>query len=322
MESWLQSLVPWGTQVIVWVQSHSTPWLTDVAKVFTFLGYEEFYLVLLPAVYWCLNRQIGAALVYFAMLSAWVNDTIKYIFRIPRPAGPGIQVPQGFEETSPSFPSGHAQNAVANWGYLAYRVHNWAFRILAVVIILGIGLSRIVLGVHFPEDVIGGWLIGLVLLVIYAWAEPAVSRWVIQQRLALQFALAVIVPVGLIFLHPADNQGLYPAERSITPMSALIGVGVGLIMERAWLRFQVRGPWWQRGLRLAVGLVVVVIFYGVPKLLEPQNLVYGLEALLRFGRYALVGWVAAFLCPWLFVKLRLAGQEVTAPPVVRERPAE
>jgi membrane-associated phospholipid phosphatase len=313
MESWLQSLVPWGTQVIIWVQAHSTQWLTDLAKVFTFLGYEEFYLVLLPAVYWCLNRQIGAALVYFAMLSAWVNDTIKYIFRIPRPASPHIHVPQGYVETSPSFPSGHAQNAVANWGYLAYRVRNWAFRILAIVIILGIGLSRIVLGVHFPEDVIGGWIIGLILLAIYVWAEPPASRWVARQRLALQFALAVVVPAALIFLHPADNQGLYPAEGSITPMSTLIGVGVGLVMERAWLRFQVAGPWWQRALRFGVGLVILVLFYGVPRLVLPETLAHGPEAFIRFVRYALVGWVATFLCPWLFVRLRLAGQEGTEP---------
>jgi membrane-associated phospholipid phosphatase len=313
MEQWLQSLLPWGTEVIIWVQSHSPAWLTAIAKGLTFLGYEEFYLVLLPFVYWCVHKRIGAALVYFSLLSSWVNDTIKYIFRIPRPSDPRIVVPQGYVETSPSFPSGHAQNAVANWGYLAHRFRNGIFRIVAVVLILGIGLSRIVLGVHFPEDVIGGWLIGLVLLVIYAWVQPPLSRWVGQQELLVQFALAVIVPVGLIFLHPADNQGLYPAERSITPMSTLIGLGIGLIMERAWLRFQVEGPWWQRGLRLVVGLVILGIFYAGPRLILPQDLAYGPETLLRFLRYAVVGWVAAFLCPWLFVRLRLARQDERQP---------
>jgi membrane-associated phospholipid phosphatase len=312
MEHWLQSLVPWGTQVIISVQAHSPAWLTGLAKGFTFLGYEEFYLVLLPFVYWCLHKQIGAALVYFSLLSAWVNDTIKYIFRIPRPANPNIHVPLGFEETSPSFPSGHAQNAVANWGYLAYRFRNWLFRIVAVVVILCIGLSRIVLGVHFPEDVIGGWLIGLVLLVLYAWAAPPVSRWIGRQKVAVQVALAIIIPAGLIFLHPADNQGLYPAEGSITPMSTLVGVGIGLIMEQARLRFRVDGAWWLRGLRLAVGLAILGIFYAVPKLILPENLAYGPEALVRFVRYALVGWTVAFLCPWIFVRLHLAGQEAPA----------
>jgi membrane-associated phospholipid phosphatase len=312
MESWLQSLVPWGTQVIIWVQAHTPAWLVDIAKGFTFLGYQEFYLVALPFLYWCVHREIGAALVYFSLLSAWVNDVIKYIFRIPRPSNPRIHVPQGYVETSPSFASGHAQNAVANWGYLALRLRNRVFWVVAIVAILGIGLSRIVLGVHFPEDVIGGWLIGLILLVIYALVEPPVSRWFGQQGMAVQLALAVIVPTGLIFLHPADNQGLYPAEGSLTPMSTLIGLGVGLIMERAWLRFRVEGPWWQRGLRLLVGLVILGIFYGGPRLILPTGLAYGLEALLRFVRYAAVGWAAAFLCPWLFVKLRLAGQEAEA----------
>jgi membrane-associated phospholipid phosphatase len=312
MEQWLQSLVPWGTQVIIWVQSHVAAWVTEIAKGFTFLGYQEFYLVLLPFVYWCVHRQIGAALVYFSLLSIWVNDTIKYIFRIPRPSDPNIHVPQGFEETSPSFPSGHAQNAVVNWGYLALRLRNRVFWIVAIVLILGIGLSRIVSGVHFPEDVIGGWLIGLVLLVLFAWAEAPVRHWLGRQGLAVQVGLAIIVPVGLIFLHPADNQGLYPAEGALTPMSTLIGVGVGLIMERAWLRFRVEGPWWQRGLRFLVGLGVVGIFYAGLKLILPVGLAYGLEVVLRLVRYALLGWATAFLCPWLFVRLRLAGREAEA----------
>jgi membrane-associated phospholipid phosphatase len=308
MESWLQSLIPWGTQVIIWVQSHVPPWVTAFAKGFTFLGYQEFYFVALPLLYWCVDKQIGAALVYFSLLSAWVNDTIKYIFRLPRPSNSAIHVPPGFVETSPSFPSGHAQNAVVNWGYAAIRLHNRVFWIVAIVAFLGISLSRIVLGVHFPEDIIGGWIIGLILLGLYIWAGPPLSRWVISQAPAVQIGLAVIVPVALIFVHPADNQGLYPAKDSVVPMSTLIGVGIGLIMERAWLRFRVEGPLWQRGLRLVVGLAALGIFYLGPKLILPTGVAYGLEILLRFVRYAVVGWVAAFLCPWLFVRLRLARQ--------------
>ena len=113
----------------------------------------------------------------------------------------------------------------------------------------------------------------------------------------------------LIFLHPADVEGYYPAEGAITPMGALAGFGVGVIMERAWVRFRVDGAWWRRVLRFLLGIAIVAIFYVGLRLILPEEMAYGLEAGLRFVRYGLVGWAATFLGPWLFVRLGLAGQE-------------
>jgi membrane-associated phospholipid phosphatase len=307
MGEWLHSLVPWGTEVIVWFQSYSTPFLDSIFKFFTRLGYTEFYVFILPLLYWCIHKQLGVAVGYLALLSAWANDSIKYIWSIPRPADPRIRVP--LPETSPSFPSGHSQNAMAVWSYLAYRVRHWAFTVLAVVIILGISLSRIVLGVHFPEDVIGGWLIGLVLLVLFTAFAPGVGRWIKRQTMAIQMVAAVAVPLVLIFLHPANTQGLYPAPDSISPMAALLGLGVGLVMEEAWIRFRVDGEWWRRVVRFVVGLALVAVFYLGPSLILPDTMAYGLEAAARFVRYALLGWAVAFLAPWLFVKLHLAERD-------------
>ena len=307
MAEWLQSMVPWGTEAIIWTQSLSNDWLDTVFIFFPSLGYEEFYLLLLPLVYWCVHRRIGIGLGYVSLLSAWVNSAIKYACRIPRPADPRIRIP--LPETSPSFPSGHAQNAVVNWGYLAYRLRYAIFWGVAIIAIVGIGLSRVVLGVHYPQDVIAGWLIGLVLVTLFIWAEPAVTRWLGRQVTVVQLLLAVGVPLLLIFVHPADLEGHLPAEGAIVPMSALIGLGVGVIMERAWVRFRVDGVWWRRGLRFVVGLVVVGVLYVGPKLLLPHDLPFNLEATLRFVRYTLLGWAVAFLAPWIFVWLRLAERE-------------
>jgi membrane-associated phospholipid phosphatase len=306
VEEWLRSLVPWGTEVIVWVQSFSNPTLDTVFQALTFLGNEEFYLIVLPLIYWCVHKQIGAELAFLSMLSAWFNKMVKYLFKIPRPSDPRIRIL--VDESCPSFPSGHAQGAVANWGYLAYRFRKPLFWVVAILVMLGVGFSRIVLGVHFPQDILGGWLIGLVLLVVYAWAEPPVARWVAGQRMAIQLVLAIGVPVLLIFLHPADVEGYYPAEGAITPMGALAGFGVGLIMERAWVRFRVAGAWWRRGLRFLLGVAIVAIFYFGLRLILPEEMAYGLEAGLRFVRYGLVGWAATFLGPWVFVRLGLAEQ--------------
>lgn len=309
MEEWLESLVPWGAQVIAWVQAHSFPALDWASKVFTYLGYEEIYLLLLPLIYWCISREIGIGLGYVSLLSAWLNSAIKYVFAIPRPSGAGIEMKAPRLEVSPSFPSGHAQNAVANWGYLAVRFRSWVLRLAAVLLIVAIGLSRIVLGVHFPQDVLGGWLIGLVLVAGYAAIEPQVRRWFGEQRMLGQVLLAVGLPLLLMLVHPADTAGVYPAEGAVTPTAALVGLGIGVIMERRWVRFQVDGAWWLRLVRYLVGVVLVGALWAGPKLLLPEEMGSGLDTALRFARYALLGWAVAFFCPWLFTKLGLASRE-------------
>ena len=265
MDEWLESLVPWGSEVIAWVQAHSFPALDAVSRFFTVLGYEELYLLLLPLVYWCLSREIGIGLGYLSMLSAWLNSAVKYVFAVPRPSGPGIEMKAPRPEPSPSFPSGHAQNAVANWGYLAVRFRRRALWVAAGLLILGIGLSRIVLGVHFPQDILGGWLIGLALLAAFAALEPHVRHWAGEQRTLGKVLLALGVPALLLLVHPADSEGLYPAEGAVTPAAALAGLGIGVIMERAWVRFRVDGAWWKRVLRYLLGATIVAGLWAGPK---------------------------------------------------------
>jgi membrane-associated phospholipid phosphatase len=308
MGEWLHSLVAPGTEFLVWLQSFVGTWLEALFRFFTILGNEEFYLFLLPVVYWCLSRRVGIGLGYLSMLSVWLNSVVKHIFDVPRPSDPRLRV--RWPETSPSFPSGHSQSAATNWGYLALQLRRWVWTVVAILLIVFISLSRMVLGVHFPQDLLGGWTIGLIVLFLYAWAEPRVSSWLGRQQVGLQATLAVAFPLILMILHPADTHGLYPAEGAVTPASALVGLGWGVIMERAWVRFDVGGPWHQRLLRLALGLVIVVVFYAGPKLLLPAEMPYAAEVAVRFARYVLLGVVIAFGCPWLFVKLGLAPREV------------
>ena len=68
MGPWLESLVPWGADFIVWVQSLGNPWLDAFFGIVTFLGNEEFYLILLPLVYWCIHRRTGASLGYLSLV--------------------------------------------------------------------------------------------------------------------------------------------------------------------------------------------------------------------------------------------------------------
>ena len=296
MGQWLSSLIPWGTEVIIWVQSFRNPVLDALFTLFTLLGEEEFYLVFIPFLYWCVHKQVGLALAYLRFFSGYVNTSLKDIFAIPRPSAPRVAVLR--HETSPAFPSGHAQGSTVTWGYLASRWPRRAFAVAAVVLILLISLSRVYLGVHYPQDLIGGWVLGGLLLAVYIWAVPRLGPWLAEMDWPVQVALAVVIPLALFLLHPVASTAM--------TMGAVIGTGVGQVMERRWVRFSVEGSWRRRGVRFLVGLVLLLLAYGGLKAVFPAEGVAWVVLGLRLVRYGIVGWVGICGAPWVFVKAGLA----------------
>lgn len=75
-----------------------------------------------------------------------------------------------------SYPSGHAMTAMAFYGFLIYlfyrfkinRLSKWIIIVLLSLLILSIGISRIYLGVHFPSDVLGGFIAGFIWVILCA----------------------------------------------------------------------------------------------------------------------------------------------------------
>ncbi|MBV9467811.1 MAG: phosphatase PAP2 family protein, partial [Abitibacteriaceae bacterium] len=150
-----------GIRIIIFLQSVGH-WPRPLMLFFSFLGTEYFYLLIMPALLWCVDARLGVRLGILFLLSASFNSILKLVFHAPRPfwlerkAG-------GFEfESSFGIPSGHAQNSMAVWGFLAAKQR--VGKVWAAVIIFLIGLSRLYLGVHFPTDVLAGWVIGGALL--------------------------------------------------------------------------------------------------------------------------------------------------------------
>jgi hypothetical protein len=235
------------------------------------------------------------------------------------------------------MPSGHAQNAAAVWGLLATMLRRrWAWAV-ALALIVAIGLSRIYLGVHFPSDVLVGWLIGSTLVWAYTRWEPVATTWMQARSLRWQFGIALaisatLVVLGLLLLPLLGDRtlpevwvqnatvagtsslGPFSPEDVISTAGALFGLtsGASWLYGRGW--FNTGGPTWKRLLRYPLGLIGVILFWYVLGLVLPRDetlLAYSL----RYLRYLLVGfWVAAG-APELFIRLRLAERARTAVPI-------
>jgi undecaprenyl-diphosphatase len=120
-----------------------------------------------------LLRRPRSALIYGVVLlsaSVWTY-MVKVTIARQRPPGEALVPASGF-----SFPSGHTLNSTVTYGLIALLVWRsglptwlrWAVVLGLAALIVLVGLSRIALGVHYPSDVLGGWLAGLAIVVTVA----------------------------------------------------------------------------------------------------------------------------------------------------------
>jgi membrane-associated phospholipid phosphatase len=297
----MDNTLDWGLQVVLWLQRFS-PWLDLPFITFTMLGEELFYLLALPGLYWCVNRRLGARLTLLFLLSAYLNAAAKFVVNQPRPFEYDPRVRQLALAPGGGLPSGHAQNAVVVWGYLAIQIRRAWLWWLAGLLIVFISLSRLYLGVHFPTDLVGGHLLGAALLGLFLWLEPTAEIWLKAKGLIWQLGLAVVVPLLMVYLFPADE--------GVTVSAVMLGLGLSFVLERRWLGFEVDGPWRLRALRFALGTVVLLgLWLGLRLAFagwEPENL-------FRFFRYGLMGLWGALGGPWLFVRLGWAKTQSKVP---------
>lgn len=318
----MQNIIDFGIRFIAGLQALGD-WQTLPMKFFSFLGTEEFYMLVLPVLYWCVSAGLGMRVAVILMLSGAFNDAFKLFFHGPRPYWVSADVKGLAAETSFGVPSGHAQNATAVWGIMAAWIKKgWAW-IAALLIIFFIGISRLYLGVHFPHDVLTGWLIGLLLLWLTLRFWDPVTAWVKKQTPGRQVLVAFLSSLGLLLLPviayawtkasgwQAPQEWASYATESVTLDGAFTTAGTlfGLLVGAAWMAwlggFQEKGVWWKLVLRYLLGVAgVLAIRYGL-KFIFPEGETL-LAWSLRYVRYACIGFWMTGGAPWTFLKLKLA----------------
>lgn len=323
----MQTLLDNSIAIIIAIQGMGE-WLTPPMRFFSNLGTENFFFIVLPLIYWCIDSALGMRVGLILATSGVFNYAGKLLFAGPRPYWVSSHVKGLWPETSFGTPSNHAQLATNVWGLIAVYVKKTWVQVIAVLLIFLIGFSRIYLGAHFPHDVILGWILGGIILYAFVKLEKPVFDWFLQKTMFQQivFSFAVSMVFILIGFSAATLRKDFqipeqwisnallvstdvPAPVEPHGIFTLAGTFFGLAAGSVWILhnggYQATGPLWKRALRYVVGLIGILIFWmGLGAILpDGDGFIF---YVLRYLRYSLVGWWVAAGAPWVFIRLSLS----------------
>ena len=151
--------------VLLWIESNVPAWLDGPMRAVTTLGYYRVVLPLLAVIslaFYLRGWRLSAIMLAVSTAGGiFLTTVLKVLFRRARPE----IIDSGYTAGFYSFPSGHATVAVGFYGalalILAYHLRGPARRavlLLGAAVVLLIGFSRLYLGVHYPTDVLVGYL--------------------------------------------------------------------------------------------------------------------------------------------------------------------
>jgi len=270
-------------EIIRFIQQFSNPFLDVFSQLITMMGEDVFFIFITTVIYWCIDKDLGYKLGFVSLTSAGINLGIKELLKIPRPIGePGIrslrvQTAQGY-----SFPSGHTQNTATLWTFfMFYFRKGWIYAagILATILV---GLSRLYLGVHTPEDVLGGMLIGTVWVLISGFLYDNAAQ---GKRKALVILATAAAIAGLYIFREVNYYKL---------VGALTGFLAGYLIEPRFIGFNVRASLSMQVFKLAFGLSVLFLLRLILKLIFPELLIY------CFFRYMILLLWVTIAAPLIF----------------------
>lgn len=162
---------PFEEPLIVAVGATRGGWQEALALALHYSGkYALFFVPLIGAGYfWRGERRMAAYAVAVPGLAALVSTVLKHSFDRVRPD----ILPHLVDEGSASFPSGHSTFAAAFALFFILRYPRPAVMVAGALFILAMGWSRLLLGVHYPVDVMAGWSVGAMMAcALYALLSP------------------------------------------------------------------------------------------------------------------------------------------------------
>lgn len=289
----------WGIDFILALQSHQSPLLDTFFYVASQLGGFA-YVLIIPILVWCIEPRLGLRTLLAMIIAQYIVMLIKDIVQEPRPFMADSRIASDGEHGF-SFPSGHAMGSMVFYGLLLLWTEKIWLRWVLGAVIFSIGLSRNYLGVHYPHDVLTGWILGIMYLYGWLLLQKSAADNLYAMARYKQLALAVTLPTIVAVVHLAvfDYFGAIPIAGAVT--AALLC----LAAEQKKPTFNVQGSIGQLILRYLVGLPLTMGVFIILTQLSPEGQGSLKNIILWVQGFATVGMIG-YVVPQIFVRIKLA----------------
>jgi membrane-associated phospholipid phosphatase len=291
----------WEVGIIEWIQGALGSLNETVGKVLSFIGGETGLMLVVLIVLFCWRKETGKRLALIvAAVNTWLPmlkaavlrlrpymeypDRVKGVADVGGSADLENVAAQGY-----SFPSMHSANAVGMFsGFAMFVRKNWA-RMMAIIIPLLVGFSRVVVGVHYPTDVLAGWVLGLVAVFILDMLTKHVPKlWV-------RYAVVLLTAVpGLFYCKSTDY---------FTGLGLMIGFFSSVLYEKRYVNFEKpRNAMWFI-LRIVCGFALFILLSSLLKLPFSKEFLDGgsmASLYVRTLRYAVTSFIVFGIYPLVF----------------------
>ncbi len=294
----------WEPALMVWLQSHLGSFGITLATIFSMFGEEMATILVLGFCYWSWKKELGKFIGRNACVAMVANPMIKNVFLRLRPymVCPEVKCLKPVEPSADimdvaaqgySFPSGHSSGSVATYTSIgAFLKKKWAWA-AGILIPLLVGLSRFCVGVHFPTDVLFGWALGLVVVMLVPFFQKK-----FQQRWAYYLILLALALPGWFYCKTNDFYTSY---------GMMVGFFAGDLFEEKYVKFKNTKCWWKMILRVLGGGAVYFALNALLKMPFSSSFLHAgtfLSYLVRAIRYAVILFVDVAIYPLCFDRIK------------------
>lgn len=286
----------WEPALMVWLQNILGEAGANAATIITMLGEETVMVAILGFIYWCYDKKFGVYVGTNLMVGLVANPMIKNVFLRYRPYMVHGEVKclkpvhhgdlydpllQGY-----SFPSGHTSNSSTMYFSLpVYGKKKWLM-VLGLFIPFLVGVSRVCLGVHYPTDVITGWLLGAVVVAFITFLQNR-----IQIKWKLYLLIIVLTIPGCLYCTSNDY---------FTSLGMMFGFFAASLFEEKYVKFENTRNVKKSIFRVAGGLVVFLLLNVILKAIFGLIKIEEIAYLLRVIRYGILVFVTMGIYPMIF----------------------
>ncbi len=286
----------WEIDLMVFLQSKVTPFIQKLCEIITFFGDEYAMILIIGFLYWGYKKELGKKLGIYAVTALMISVDIKDVIKRRRPYfdHPAIRcikprsneggiydiAVQGY-----SFPSAHAVNSVTTYSALGMDVKNKILKIFLIVCPLIIGLSRVTLGVHYPTDVIAGWLISIIAITLISLIQ---NQYIIY---------GLIIAMGIAGCFISRSTDFYSS------FGISIGFIAGFLFEERFVKFENTKNVFRMILRTALGIGIFLVLNTLFKLPFSEAFLESVSSLafaVRTARYAIIVFLLIGVYPMAF----------------------